>query len=105
MKNDPDATRRVVNAFRRQFSGDNVRETKPTTASEDFGCFGAEWHVPAVFWFVGGANPGAYRQAERAGSLSDLPTNHSPHFAPVIHPTLETGVTALVVAARAWLAP
>jgi amidohydrolase len=105
VKNDPDATRRVVNAFHRQFSENNVRETKPTTASEDFGCFGAEWHVPSVFWFVGGVDPGTYKQAEQAGRLSDLPTNHSPHFAPVIHPTLETGVTALVVAARAWLAP
>jgi amidohydrolase len=103
--NDPDATRRVVSAFRRQFSEDHVCETKPTTASEDFGCFGAEWHVPSVFWFVGGADAGAYKQAEQAGRLSDIPTNHSPHFAPVIHPTLETGVRALVVAAGAWLAP
>jgi amidohydrolase len=105
LKNDPDATRRVVSAFRQQFSENHVRETKPTTASEDFGCFGAEWHVPSVFWFVGGTDVGAYNQAEQAGRLSDLPTNHSPHFAPVIHPTLETGVTALVVAARVWLAP
>ncbi len=105
VKNDPDATSRVVSAFRQRFSGDHVRETKPTTASEDFGCFGAEWHVPSVFWFVGGTDAGAYKQAEQAGRLSDLPTNHSPHFAPVIHPTLETGVTALMVAARAWLAP
>jgi amidohydrolase len=105
VKNDPDATRRVVSAFRQQFSEGHVRETKPTTASEDFGCFGAEWHVPSVFWFVGGADAGAYQQAEQAGRLSDLPTNHSPRFAPVIHPTLEMGVMAFVVAAQAWLAP
>ena len=37
--------------------------------------------------------------------LNEIPTNHNPHFAPVIHPTLQTGVEALVVAARAWLAP
>jgi hypothetical protein len=30
---------------------------------------------------------------------------HNPRFAPVIHPTLQTGVEALIVAARAWLAP
>jgi metal-dependent amidase/aminoacylase/carboxypeptidase family protein len=105
VKNDPDATRRVVSAFRQQFSDDRVHETKPTTASEDFGCFGAEWHAPSVFWFVGGTDAGAYRYAEQAGRLSDIPTNHSPHFAPVLHPTLETGVTAMVVAALAWLAP
>lgn len=36
-------------------------------------------------------------------SAGDTPTNHSPHFAPVIHPTLEAGVEALVVAAQAGL--
>jgi hypothetical protein len=30
--------------------------------------------------------------------------NHSPKFAPVLHPTLQTGVETLVVATRAWLA-
>jgi hippurate hydrolase len=30
--------------------------------------------------------------------------NHSPKFAPVIHLTLQTGIEALVVATRAWLA-
>ncbi|HZO82041.1 MAG TPA: hypothetical protein VFB33_10145 [Candidatus Binataceae bacterium] len=105
MKNDPEATKRVVSAFRRQFSDDRVRETKPTTASEDFGCFGAEWHVPSVFWFVGGTDADTYRQAEQAGRLNDLPTNHNPQFAPVLHPTLEMGVMAFAVAALAWLAP
>jgi hypothetical protein len=29
--------------------------------------------------------------------------NHSPYFAPIIHPTVETGVETLVVTALAWL--
>jgi amidohydrolase len=33
--NDPDATRRVVDAFRAHFGSDRVREAKPTSASED----------------------------------------------------------------------
>ena len=41
---------------------------------------------------------------KKDGTLNSLPTNHNPRFAPVIHPTLETGVKALVVAAHAWLA-
>ena len=73
-------------------------------ASEDFGCFGAEWHAPAVYWFFGGADPEVYDKAKKDGPLSALPTNHNPRFEPVIHPTLETGVKALVVAAHAWLA-
>lgn len=36
--------------------------------------------------------------------IPDLEALHSPQFAPVLHPTLETGVEALVVAALAWLA-
>jgi len=34
----------------------------------------------------------------------DIPVNHSPLFAPVIQPTLDTGTKALVAAALAWLA-
>jgi hypothetical protein len=32
-----------------------------------------------------------------------LAVNHSPQFATVLHPTMETGVEALVVRALAWL--
>jgi amidohydrolase len=101
--NDPEATQRATEAFRQHFPADRVTESAPTTASEDFGSFGAEWHSPAVFWFIGGTDPELYARAKAAGRLSELPTNHNPRFAPVIHPTLETGVEALVVAALAWL--
>ena len=104
VKNDVDATNKVVGAFRQNFPNGSVEQTKPSMASEDFGCFGAEWHVPSVFWFFGGDDPKVYDKAKRAGKLNELPSNHSPRFAPVIHPTLETGVKALVVAAHAWLA-
>ena len=103
VKNDPDATKRIVGAFRRYFSEDRVQETKPTSASEDFGSFGTEWHVPSVFWFVGGTDPEVYAKAKAAGKMSEIPTNHNPRFAPVMHPTLETGVETFVVAAQAWL--
>jgi len=102
--NDPAATERVAHAFRAYFPGDRVKHTGPTSASEDFGSFGSQWHVPSVFWFVGGTDPGAYVKAKAAGKISDIPTNHNPRFAPVLHPTLEAGVEAMVVAARAWLA-
>jgi hippurate hydrolase len=103
--NDAEATRRVVEAFRGEFPAKRIQETKPTPASEDFGCFGSEWHAPAVFWFVGGIDERTYAEARAAGKLSEIPTNHNPRFAPVIHPTLETGIEAMVVAAQAWLSP
>ena len=101
--NDAEAAKRVGDGFRRYFPADRVQETRPTTASEDFGSFGAEWGVPSVFWFVGGTDAGVYAKAKNAGRIGDIPTNHNPRFAPVIHPTLATGVEALVVAAQAWL--
>ena len=103
VKNDPEATKRIVDAFRGYFPEDRVKDTQPTTASEDFGSFGTEWQVPSVFWFVGGTDPETYAKAKKSGTIADLPTNHNPRFAPVIHPTLETGVETLVVASQAWL--
>jgi amidohydrolase len=105
VKNDPEATKRAVDAFRSYFPADRVKDTQPTTASEDFGSFGTEWQVPSVFWFVGGTDPETYAKAKKSGTIADIPTNHNPRFAPVIHPTLETGVEALVVASQAWLSP
>jgi len=102
--NDAAASQRVVEAFRRHFTDERVRTTGPASASEDFGSFGSEWGVPSVFWFVGGTDAEVYAKARAENRINELPTNHNPSFLPVIHPTLETGVEALVVAARAWLA-
>jgi len=99
--NDADRTARVAAALRRRFGDDRVRElAAPVSASEDFGSFGTEWGVPSVFWYVGGTDAELYRKAEQAGRVAqDIPTNHNAAFAPVIHPTLETGVQAITTAA------
>ncbi len=104
VRNDDRATERVRAAFDAHFGDDRVIHAGPASASEDFGSFGAEWHVPSVFWFIGGIDTDAYAKAEREGRLSELPTNHNPRFAPVIHPTLETDVETLVTATCAWVA-
>jgi metal-dependent amidase/aminoacylase/carboxypeptidase family protein len=103
VRNDAEAAERVRSAFREQFGEGQVVDIPPISASEDFGSFGSEWHVPSVFWTVGGTDGDTYRKAKEAGRLSELPTNHNPRFAPVIHPTLETGVKTLAAAACAWL--
>jgi amidohydrolase len=105
VSNDAEATKRVADAFRKHFSREHVLEVKPTSASEDFGSFGAEWGAPSVFWFVGGTDPDVYAKAKAAGKVHEIPTNHNPRFAPVIHPTLQTGVETLLVSAKAWLSP
>jgi hippurate hydrolase len=101
--NDKQASERVREAFCGHFGVDRVRHTGPAPASEDFGCFATAWEVPSVYWFVGGTDPQLYAHAKAEGRINELPVNHNPAFAPVIHPTLETGLEALVAAASEWL--
>ncbi|HEX6587837.1 MAG TPA: amidohydrolase [Longimicrobiales bacterium] len=103
VENDGTAIARVGAAFRGHFGTERVVRAPPTTASEDFGLFGVAAEAPAVFWFVGGTDADEYERAKRSGRPGELVTNHNPRFAPVIHPTLATGVEAMVVAALAWL--
>jgi amidohydrolase len=104
VRNDPAAADRVRAAFREHFGEERVVEISPISASEDFGSFGSQWQAPSIFWTAGGTDPDTYRRAKHTGRLAELPTKHNPRFAPVIHPTLETGVETLVAAASAWLA-
>ena len=61
----------------------------------------ATWNAPLVFWFVGGTDPQKYAEAEKAGRLNELPSNHSPQFAPVLNPTLRVGIEAMLDCGRA----
>jgi hippurate hydrolase len=100
-ENDAVATAKVAAAFNAQF-GDKAHETGPASASEDFSIFGRSWKVPYVFWFVGGTDPKTYLEAIKNNQLNSIPSNHSPKFAPVINPTLKTGLQAMMIAAVAW---
>jgi hippurate hydrolase len=104
-RNDEAATKRVVAALEHRFGTQRVSEVGPATASEDFGLFGTAWNVPSVFWVVGGIDPATYEKAREAGKIDTLPANHAPNFAPVIDPTLRTGIEAMLAAAGAWLQP
>lgn len=100
--NDDGATRKVTEALQGRF-GSEVQQGNPATASEDFSVFARAWNVPLVFWFIGGTDPEKYAQAEQAGRLNGLPSNHSPQFAPVISPTLRVGIEAMLTGAGPWL--
>jgi amidohydrolase len=104
--NDPKVAGHVADAFRDYFGAGRVEELEdPLSVSEDFGSFGREWGVPSLFWYVGGTDPDAYRKAEEAGRVEeDIATNHSSKFAPVLHPTLETGIQTLTTASLSYLA-
>jgi amidohydrolase len=104
-ENDAEVTEKVAAAFRSQF-GDQARELPLQTASEDFSDIPDALGIPYTYWGIGGIDPDSYERARAAGRIAeDIPVNHSATFAPVIQPTLDTGTSALVVAALAWLAP
>lgn len=90
--NDSGVGDRVDSAFREHF-GDQVVELGRVTASEDFSRIPDAFETPYFYWGVGGFAAG-----------TPAPPNHSPFFAPLIQPTLDTGTEALVVAALAYLA-
>lgn len=101
--NDPDAATATFAAFADEFGEQRLQPLPPVAASEDVGVFGAAAGAPTVYWFWGGLDPEIFASALAEGGIDSLPSNHSPHFAPVVEPTLGTGVQALVVAALAWL--
>jgi amidohydrolase len=102
--NDADATGRVAAAFADLF-GDRAIEVGQQSASEDFSDVPTALGVPYTYWFVGGIDAATYDAAARAGRVAqDIPVNHSSRFAPVVQPTLDTGTSALVAGALAWLA-
>jgi metal-dependent amidase/aminoacylase/carboxypeptidase family protein len=102
--NDDAVTDRVSEAFTVYF-GERFQPMPAQSASEDFSDIPNALGVPYTYWGIGGIDERQYRTAADNGRLSqDVRVNHSPVFAPVIQPTLDTGTQALVVAALAWLA-
>ena len=106
LRNDPATTATVAAAFLEHFGPERVVEGPLVPASEDFGQFATRGGFPSAFWFVGGADADLWTKALAAGTLSeDVPSNHSPYYAPIQQPTLSTGIEAMVTAAMCWLRP
>ncbi|EPE32823.1 Zn-dependent exopeptidase [Glarea lozoyensis ATCC 20868] len=108
--NDEEVTNTVAAAFAKHFGDQHDSESPPLGGSEDFSILATEAPnknggkgVPYTYWNFGGVDPKKYKDALEKGTMSDIPINHSAYFAPVIQPTLSTGVDALVVAALAFL--
>ncbi|MGV2984963.1 amidohydrolase [Microbacterium sp. AGC85] len=102
--NDADAVARVSAAFQRTLGEAAVIDPGMITGSEDVSWFARDAGAPLVFWFWGGVDPATFAAAVESGTVaSTIPTNHSPFFAPEIHPTIEVGVTAMATAVREFL--
>ena len=90
--NDAAAKATVTGILRDWFGWKSVVDLGRITASEDFSRIPDALGTPYSYWGIGGFAPG-----------TQAPPNHSPLFAPLLQPTLDTGVRALVAAALSVL--
>ena len=75
----------------------NVQTEDSIMTSEDYSVF-VEQGVPSFYFMLGAANAQKYAEAKASGK--DLPTNHSPLFAPDPDPALRTGIEAEIAILR-----
>ncbi|KAL8987270.1 MAG: hypothetical protein Q9169_008715, partial [Polycauliona sp. 2 TL-2023] len=100
--NSVDQTEALKTSFSDYFE-DNAKAMEPLPGSEDFSILARAINVPSIFWMLGGCDPVKWDEAKRNDKIGEIPINHSAEFAPVIEPTLRTGVDALAVAALTFL--
>ncbi|MDM8083618.1 amidohydrolase [Cellulomonas cellasea] len=104
--NDPVALQKTLDAFAAWLGADKVMDPGAGAGSEDVGIFATAAGAPLSYWLLGGTDPSLFTTGDMTDpALRTVPSNHSPHYAPVIEPTLTIGVSALVIAARTWLPP
>jgi amidohydrolase len=92
--NDPAVVATAEKVLKAAF-GDKLRLTPANTTSEDFSEF-AGAGVPSMMFNIGVYEPEKWLAANKSGE--PLAGNHSPLFAPVPKPTIQTGIIAMTLA-------
>jgi hippurate hydrolase len=83
-----------VPAWEEAIGAGNVLEVPAVMGGEDFSEYGrTEADIPIFILWLGTVDEERFAAAKAGGT--PLPGLHSPLFWPAIHPTIETGVTAL----------
>lgn len=100
--NDASTTATLTSAFEERF-GEACTTADLTPASEDFSILARAIERPYVFWTFGGYDGKIWDDAVAQSKVSDIPHNRSSFFAPVVQPTLSTGVDAMALAALVFL--
>lgn len=96
--NDPDLSVRLSKVWQDALGEENVEQASPVMGGEDFSRYGkTEDKVPVQLMWLGVVDPEKVAAAER-GEIS-LPSLHSSKFAPVMEPSIKTGVKAMTAAA------
>ncbi|KAK7425305.1 hypothetical protein QQZ08_008202 [Neonectria magnoliae] len=100
--NDESMMETLSTNFKEHFKGDFDANISATTIAEDFSVLASSQGKPSAFWHWGGIDEGLWDQRLEEGRSDDIPANHTARFAPVIQPTMRTGIDALCVAALAF---
>jgi hippurate hydrolase len=95
--NDPVLTKHLAETLEGVLGKGTVVTEEPIMTSEDYSYF-VEQGVPSFYFTLGVADPQKLTEALAAGH--QLPSNHSPLFAPVPEPSIKTGITAEVTILR-----
>jgi hippurate hydrolase len=104
--NDAAALAKTLGVFAEWLGEDKILDPGAGAGSEDVGVLATASGAPLAYWLLGGTDPSLFTTGDMSDpALLTVPSNHSPHYAPVIEPTLTIGVTALVAATRTWLPP
>ena len=99
--NDSKHAETLKQVFKSYF-GDNTIDSDPFGASEDVSILATACGAPLVHYIFGCVDTEKWEQAKRLGKIDELPHNHSALFAPVIQPTMRTGVDAFALAAMTF---
>jgi hippurate hydrolase len=98
--NEPALAQRIRAPLEAALGKDNVVTEEPIAASEDFSVFEAQG-IPGIYFSLGGADPKKLAEAKASGT--QLPSNHSPLFAPDVDPSLHTAIISEVAVLRNFL--
>jgi amidohydrolase len=98
--NDPVLTQHLKGVLESVVGKGNVINEPPLMTSEDWAMF-VEQGIPGFYYTLGVADPQKLKEARAAGK--ELPSNHSPLFAPVVDPALHTGIATEVSVLRSLL--
>jgi len=102
--NDPALVSRNVEVLKRTLGDDHVIEIDKVMGGEDFSRYGrVEPRIPSHMFRLGTAVPAQYAAYQR-GEVQ-LPSMHSPFYAPDAAPAIETGVTAMTAVVLDLLEP
>ncbi|KUM64406.1 hypothetical protein ACN42_g2681 [Penicillium freii] len=107
--NDDMATSRFTRVLESYYGSESskvIQVMPPDIVADDFvllSLLSGGNPIPYVYWNIGVTDPETWEKANREGKLRDLPPTHSALYAPVIEPTLQTGIEALALSALTFL--